>query len=226
MTRLYLYCFYIHNDTALFFSSLALFSSSFIPSFSRAFLTSFVFFNDPNLSYEILLALLIEEPTPRDRYGSKLNEYTGMTYVSGWFPPFFTRGPFYSFLHAHPGKGLDLIIRLVNFATERWAEDRVSEDREAPHIEIELPAGRRKFVGDANVYYWHRDVGQVSHIIPSALMALEKWLYDAYDKEETKEKVVSFLNRILENGTSLAFIGLLISIGKKNRLSSSRTLAA
>ncbi|MCK5614518.1 hypothetical protein KAR91_72305 [Candidatus Pacearchaeota archaeon] len=175
-----------------------------------------IIINDPNLSYEILLALLIEEPTPRDRYGSKLNEYTGMTYVSGWFPPFFTRGPFYSFLHAHPGKGLDLIIRLVNFATERWAEDRVSEDREAPHIEIELPAGRRKFVGDANVYYWHRDVGQVSHIIPSALMALEKWLYDAYDKEETKEKVVSFLNRILENGTSLAFIGLLISIGKKN----------
>jgi hypothetical protein len=172
--------------------------------------------SNPEKAHEVILALLIEEPTPRDRYESRRNNYTGIAnHIQGWFPPFYTRGPFYFFLNAHPDKALDLIITLINFATERWAEGRSSEGREPPYVEIELLSGKRKFTGDALVYYWHRDVGAISHIIPSALMALEKWLYDKFDNDETKDKALSALSKILQSGTSLAFVGLLISIGKK-----------
>jgi len=171
--------------------------------------------SNPKIAHEAILALLIEPPTPKDRYGSRLREYTGMAYTHNWFPPFHTRGPFYYFLNTHTERGLSLIISLVNFATERWADQWTNDDREAPSIEIEFSAKKRRFVGDAYVYYWHRDVGQVSHIISSALMALEKWIYDRLEKEETKESAIKVIEEILKTGHSLSFIGLLISIGKK-----------
>lgn len=171
----------------------------------------------PEKAREIILALLIEHPTPRDKYGSRLEEYTGMTFfVHRWFPPFYTRGPFYFFLNAHPEKGLDLIISLINFATERWAEQWRNEGKESPHIEIEFSWGKKQFIGDAYVYYWYRDVIRVSKVIPSALMALEKWLYDRLENEEYKGEAVKLIEEILKKGDSLAFIGLLISIGKKH----------
>lgn len=171
----------------------------------------------PEKAYEIILALLIEHPAPRDKYGSRYETYTGMTFVFRWFPPFYTRGPFYFFLNVHPQHGLDLVISLINFATERWAEQWINEGKEPPYIEVEFPWGKKRYAGDANVYYWHRDVGNVSHIIPSALMALEKYLYDRLENNGCKEKAVQFIEEILKKGSSLSLIGLLISIAKKNR---------
>ncbi|MDO8140514.1 MAG: hypothetical protein Q6358_03365 [Candidatus Brocadiales bacterium] len=171
----------------------------------------------PEKAREIILALLIEHPTPRDRHDSRLEKYTGMTSVHRWFPPFYTRGPFYFFLNTHPEKGLDLIISLINFATERWAGQWTNEGKESPYIEIEFSWGKKRYTGDAHVYYWHRDVGCVSKIIPSALMALEKWLYDRLEKEEYKEEAIKLIEEILKKGASLAFTGLLISTGKKHK---------
>ena len=168
----------------------------------------------PEKAREIILALLIEHPTPIDLYGSRLEQYTGLTNEHRWFPPFYTRGPFYFFLNAHPERGLALILTLINFATERWAEQW--EGGQAPFIEIEFPWGKKRFLGDANVYYWHRDAGgNISHIIPSALMALEKWFYDKFESEKHQEEAVKYVERILKEGSSLCLIGLLIAIGKK-----------
>lgn len=166
---------------------------------------------------EILFALLIEHPSPRDRYGNQLEQYTGMSFVRGWFPAFYTRGPFFFFLNTHPEQGLYLIISLINFATDRWAEQWTNRGKEPPHIEIEFSWGKKRFIGDAYVYYWHRAVGNISNIIPSALMAIEKWLYDRLDNEELTEAAIKHIELILKKVTSLSFIGVLISIGKKNQ---------
>lgn len=170
----------------------------------------------PDKAQEIILALLIEHPHSRSRDDLTQDRYTGLTYEHGWFPPFYTRGPFYYFLNTHPDKGLELIISLINFATERWADRWSNEIEEPPHIDIEYPWGKKKYLGDAYVYYWYRDVGNVSNIIPSVLMALEKWIYDRHEKEENREEAVRLIERILKEAYSLAFMGLLISIGKKN----------
>ncbi len=171
----------------------------------------------PDKALEIILALLIEEPTTRDRYGARIEQYTGLTFAHRWFPPFYTRGPFLFFLSTHPEKGIDLIISLINFATERWAEDWASEGKEPPHVEIEFPWGVKRFTGNAQTYYWHRDIGNISHIISSALMALEKWLYTRLEINEAKQETVRLIEEILRKGSSLAFIGLLVSVGKKNQ---------
>ena len=139
-----------------------------------------------------------------------------MAYVHRWFPPFYTRGPFYFFLNTHPEQGLNLVISLMNFVMERWAEPWAEGGKQPPQIEVEFSWGKRTFIGDPYTYYWHRDVGNISRIIPSALMALEKWLYDGFDKQDLKEDTLRRIEGILQKGSSLAFIGLLISVGKKN----------
>ncbi len=168
----------------------------------------------PSNAREILMALLIEHPTPRDIYGNDLKRYRGLECVHEWFPAFYTHGPFLNFLSNHPGEGLDLILSLINFTTERWAETWT--DQEPPSIEIEFSWGKKKFIGNALTYYWYREVDDDSHIVPSALMALEQWLYINFDTEEYKEKAIEFIDTILKKANSLAFIGLLISLGKKH----------
>lgn len=169
----------------------------------------------PDVAMEVILALLIEPPKLKIRERYPLREYTGLDDYLRWFPPFYTRGPFLFFLNKHPDMGLSLIIRLINFAVDRWAEKWVDDGEIPPNITIHLHEGEKKYIGDARVYYWHRDVGTVSDVIPSALMALEWWLYDKYKEENTKDIARESIKRILEEGDSLAFIGLLITFGKK-----------
>ena len=40
-----------------------------------------------------------------------------------WYPPIYFRGPFRQFLARQPNDGLETVIRLVNFAAERWTEN-------------------------------------------------------------------------------------------------------
>jgi hypothetical protein len=173
--------------------------------------------SNPSIAREIILALLIEHPTPRHPYrdDSLLREDVGLAYIHGWFPPFYTRGSFFSFLHSHPNEGLKLILRLVNFATERWAKRWVEHNQEPPNITINFPDGDKQFLGDNQVHYWFRDIGRVPDIIPSALMALEKWFYDQLEKDESKELLTEAIEMIIKEAHSLAFIGLLFAVGKK-----------
>lgn len=169
----------------------------------------------PDKATEVILALFIEAPRPKYRDRSPLEEYTGLNYTHRWFPPFYTRGPFLFFMNKLPDKGLELIISLINFATERWADKWRDNERTPPNITIEFPWGQQNYIGDARVYYWHRDVPAISRIITSALMALEFWLYNAFENKETQERAKQSVERILREGKSLSFIGLLISLGKK-----------
>ena len=117
-----------------------------------------------------------------------------------------------------------MIIGLINFATERWADQWSNEKEEPPHIDIEYPWDKKKYLGDAYVYYWHRDIGNVSNIIPSVLMSLEKWIYDRLENEEKRGEAIRLIEKILKEASSLAFMGLLISIGKKCQESANNQL--
>ena len=45
----------------------------------------------------------------------------GLNDVREWGAPFYSRGPVYFFLKQAPADAIEMIVRLVNFATERWA---------------------------------------------------------------------------------------------------------
>ena len=84
-----------------------------------------------------------------------------------------------------PGDAIETIVRLVNFATERWAESRDPDSSsEAPSIVIRPIGQEFRWVGNLDVFFWYRERLIDPHAIPTALMALEKWLYDVAEAEK------------------------------------------
>src|SRR5207249_7123355 len=63
------------------------------------------------------------------------------------------------------------------------------------------------------VYVWHRQSWNTPHVVTCALMALEKWFDDQVTDKKPIREPVEVLYR---DGHSLAFAGLLISLGKRH----------
>ncbi len=172
--------------------------------------------SNPSLAREVLLALLIEEPVAPDRFRSHSlidnNLETAKVQVWEYKPPFYNRSPFLFFLRNQPEEGLETILRLVNFATERWVAREQEDNQTIPEIQIHLPSGECRLIGDYTVYYWFRNSPSCPKPVVIALMALEKWLYDEIDSNREIEQVIEF---ILQQSHSIAFAGLLNTVGSK-----------
>lgn len=168
---------------------------------------------------EILLALFIEPPTEVSDYSSH-HYKLDINEPHQWFPPFYNRGPVLFFLRVHPQEALDFIIKLVNFATEQWIntfqrrQKFKDESSYTPQISVNYPDKSRTYIGDQSVYFWYRDVGNAPHSLVSILMALEKFLIDCVDENKN---ISSYVTLLLEKGNSVAFLGILNSIGKYKR---------
>ncbi len=172
----------------------------------------------PEVAREVLLAVCIEEPTPTDPYGndtSFLRLDLGLADWTHGYPGMYWKGPFLRFLQQAPKQGLDAIVRLVNYATARWLEDGLKReptegDRQKYGFEFGLGGKTVSWVGDANVFAWSRQLPMEGDMIESALMALEKWLYDEI---VNKRDVTEWLQYVLDHSQSAAFAGLLVSVG-------------
>jgi len=75
----------------------------------------------------------------------------------------------------------------VNYATERWIEGglrrKPTDDERRKHsYEFEIDGKTKYWIGDANVYAWHRFQHMHGDTVECALMALEKWFYDEIEK--------------------------------------------
>src|SRR5207249_4074571 len=175
----------------------------------------------PQIAQEVLLAVCIEEPTGRDRsdFLSRINGY-GMSYWPDGHPPMYFRGPFLEFLQNAPDQALDTIIRLTNFATQRWLENRVGPNSDAAALrahssEFMVSGQLVRWFGDAQVFNWHRFLPMSGEAVESALMALEKWLYDALDAYKSVESAVK---TIYAESISLSFAGVLLAVGLRRPL--------
>jgi len=69
----------------------------------------------------------------------------------------------------------------------------------------------RIFYGDQQVYFWCRDIGTAPDSLVSILMALEKFLIDEIDKGQD---IREYLKIIINQGKSLALLGVLSLIGR------------
>lgn len=165
----------------------------------------------PEKAMEITLALLIERPREvsfdfnSTHYNLDINE------PSGWFPPFYTRGPFSTFLKYQSLTGLNLVIKLVNFAAQQWTNDFNHRKISIPAIQMNYDGELRLYIGDFRVYYWFRDMTGTPHSIVSALQALEKFLIDEIDNSK---EIGMYVDIILKQGNTVAFLGMLNSVGK------------
>jgi len=171
---------------------------------------------------EVLLAVCIEEPKPEDPFGYSglMMDHLGTEYCPGMHPPMFLRGPFLQFLRLKPEVGLDTVIRLVNFATDRWLESQerwhAHEGREVDaslyQVSLHLGSEGAALTGDHRVYGWFRNHWISAGLVVSALMACEKWLYETLDAGRDIEE---FVRRVLRGSRSVAFAGLLAEVAKK-----------
>ena len=160
---------------------------------------------DPDAALEVLLAVSIEEPQHDDFTRSSLPE-CGLSYWPEGDPPAYFRGPFLHFFHLAPNQALSFVIKLTNFGTHRYTEDRF-------WLDVMVDGEPRRWYGDSNVFRWHHD-WPLPHgsQIQSGLMALEQWLYEQIDKGIAVEPWIA---RIVAESESLAFAGLLLDVGKR-----------
>jgi hypothetical protein len=171
----------------------------------------------PDVAREVLLAVCIEEPRPSDAYNdrSHLFEHLGLADWRGGYPAMYWKGPFLRFLQAAPMQALDAIVRLVNYATARWIGDGLGreptdEERKQNGFDFEFNGKPVCWIGDANVYAWHRYLQMHGDTVECALMALEKWLYEEI---ENRRRITQWVQYIFDHGESVAFAGLLVSVG-------------
>jgi len=171
----------------------------------------------PKAAKEVLLAVCIEEPK-RAEIGSEgmfSRQRLGMADWQKGYPAMYWKGPFLQFLQRAPEEGLDAIIRLVNYATNRWIEDGLgrkptAEERKRYGFEFEFNGKAVCWIGDCNVFGWHRYLAMHGDTVECALMALEKWLYQVV---ENGRSISQWVQYIFDHAESVAFAGLLVSVG-------------
>lgn len=172
----------------------------------------------PEAAREVLLAVCIDEPKPTDPYGDRFPLFADFG-LADWrlgYPACYWKGPFLAFLQGAPQQGLDSIIRLVNYATRRWLEDagaQLTEEQRAKYgLEFQFADRTVCWLGDGNVFGWHRYLPQDGDAVEVALMALEKWLYDEVDAGRS---LAPWVQQIYDGAESLAFAGVLVAVGMK-----------
>ena len=167
----------------------------------------------PEIASEVLLAVCIEEPQDEyESYQSTRLDDGGFAFWHGHMPAMYFNGPYLTFLRTSPQIALQTIIRLVDFGTDRWLEGfhRFNGPDYTPSYKLLFEGFDKTFVGNGNVYNWHREMRDSAVFVESALMAVEKWLYERID---AKEDVSDAINQILIETKSAAFLGLLVAVG-------------
>lgn len=151
--------------------------------------------SDPERAAELLRATVLD-PLARSR--RSLMDDEGSLHITDaprWLGPIPERGPFLIFLLTAPDVALELILEIVEQATDRWAELAEPEERET-RFEVLLEGEPVELVGDTDVLHWHRGEGRAPTVLTTMLMALEAWLYRRLD---AGEDIQPTLARLLES---------------------------
>lgn len=181
--------------------------------------------NQPPEALEIFLSVLIEHPR---HHGWGEDSFSRQSFGlddnhQNCHPPFFHQGPLLSLLRSSEETAefaLTLIIRVTNFATERWQEHYRKLSAKYPDIAAEglscvtIPTadGWKTFAGDRNVLRWHDGWAyQQPELLSSMLMAVERWLYEEADAGRPIDRWVL---KMVNEGESAALIGVLVVVAK------------
>lgn len=165
------------------------------------------------IASEVILAALIREPRPRqldEMDDLSSHEDVGLDFLQGFSPPLYDKGPFWLFLRISPRDAIDCIIRLVDFATERWVEDVRGKRKEVPTLRLLTDEGERTYVGGMRLLGWYRNAF-ADDAVASALMALEHWIYEQI---RSKQDVGEIVGHMLDRSTSCALLGMLWEVAR------------
>lgn len=167
--------------------------------------------HDAPLAVEIFLALLIEEAPERlDDGGVRYEADLGLTSREAPHPSSFNASPLLPFLATAPDAALGAIVELVNFCSDRWAEN----DGDERPLELTVPGETsRRFTGDCDMLQWSQSSSFRNGHLFAALDALEWWLTTRIDAGEDVTPVVS---RLFDETHSVGMLGVLVNVGKRH----------
>ncbi len=172
----------------------------------------------PALAGEVLLALLISTPREYDFDGDAMGGLRDMECelsdgLSYHYPPFYWNYPWLYFIRTKPQQAIDTIIKLVNFATERWGEVLYRRHKFSPSVSFRTGDAEHVWSGDGQAYFWYTG-NHGPHAVSSVLMTLEFWLYEQLNNGTP---VDPYIEQIVSRSRSVAFAGVLASVACKNR---------
>jgi hypothetical protein len=172
-------------------------------------LTSF----DPAFARDVFLALTIAPP------GYHSGERDDDLRVAGdddGDPPYTDFGPLRSLLVRAPDVAMDFLVRLVDFATDRYvANDHAraigNQNFGDPNVGVTISVDgmEKRFVGDAKVFSWYTGVS-LHHVVGSVLMTIEAHLYSV--EGAAREW---YCRELLRRSHSVAILGVLSAVAVK-----------
>ncbi len=197
----------------------------------------------PAVAREVILATLIEAPY-EEQWGSGRTQERELDLVDDqrWTPSLYTQGPFLMCLRDNFAEGLELAMRLIDFATERsnhyetrqrndWRAHALEEGRSEAEVEHALKTATPQrlalyegtnelsFSGDAGSYSWSAGLTSPEGYSPlppravtPALMALEQHFYQ---RISAGEDITDGVAAALARSRSVAPLGVLVDIGKR-----------
>jgi hypothetical protein len=174
----------------------------------------------PEVAKEVLLALCIEPPKYQYYENSHHFDLFAFATSDDSEEIIFLHRPFFLFLQTSPTAAIDLIVKLVNFATERWSDlyraytgSGVDNDfSEEKTIDLWIGDNRYKWIGNYKIFGWYRSYLISANYVVSVLMALEKWFYDEVD---AGRDITKWVNKIFKESRSTAFVGVFVALAKK-----------
>lgn len=121
--------------------------------------------------------------------------------------------PLYPLLRVEPRETLNLILQLLNYATDCYKESELEREyQEIYEIEIKLSSEETvKQICSDRLWKIYRGTSVAPGLLESALMALEKWLLEQVAKA-TPEIAIGFCKYLLRNSRTAAITALVLSI--------------
>jgi hypothetical protein len=171
----------------------------------------------PTVAREVILACLIAHRSPNER-DAQYREWSGELVESAvWLRADTTsRNPFLDLLGAHFEHGLEVVLRVVDFAARRWSERRSNAERKEPSNDLvfEVNGATRIFLGDERIFGWSAGLGSPApdEVLTFALVALERHLLDLLRQGGSCENEVA---TILARAGSVPVLHVLIDVGRK-----------
>ncbi|MFN0293783.1 hypothetical protein [Pedobacter helvus] len=129
------------------------------------------------------------------------------------FPSGYQTFFYWMFLH-HPQKALDFIIPFLNDAFEKNYQANAHKGSDLNKIKVVFSKRQTKEYY-ACYDYWsaYRGAYARNRVVTSLLMALEKRLLDLADNgTENYDIIRSYLDRLIEEGSNVAFLGVVTSV--------------
>lgn len=164
----------------------------------------------PDVAAEVLLACIVDDKPHTEPRGMAMDPRLGLHWTHEDRPTLYWTSPCFQFLVQSPDTALDALLKLVEFCTERWADNEEREGGE--QIQIRLRDDTiRTYVGDWQVFDWSHTRRAVNSQLFAALDALERWLWM---KIKAGEDVSALCADLLTRSKSAAIPGVLTDCAK------------